>query len=122
MWLLHVKRFTEEATLLVPLVKSADCSCSCFALCQERASVTAAALMFTLHTAALCCTPVCAQSASLALHTPCTSTTTQLSSACPYPVDFSNRRYAFRQQPSIGQWNLCRLAESLIAGGLFSKV
>ena len=46
----------------------------------------------------------------------------QLSSVCPCPVDFSNRRYAFRQQPSIGQWNLCRLAESLIAGGLFSKV
>ena len=40
----------------------------------------------------------------------------------PNTTDFSGRRYAFRNQPQVVQWNLMALATSLVAVGLIEKV
>lgn len=40
----------------------------------------------------------------------------------PNTTDFSGRRYAFRNQPQVVQWNLTALATSFVAVGLIEKV
>ena len=40
----------------------------------------------------------------------------------PNTTDFSGRRYAFRNQPGVGQWNLMALATSFVTEGLCEKV
>ena len=40
----------------------------------------------------------------------------------PNTTDFSGRRYAFRNQPQVVQWNLMALATSLVTVGLCEKV
>lgn len=40
----------------------------------------------------------------------------------PNTTDFSGRRYAFRNQPQVVQWNLMALATSFVAVGLIEKV
>lgn len=39
----------------------------------------------------------------------------------PNTTDLPGRRYAFGEQPSVGQWNLLQLAQSFIAGGLITQ-
>jgi hypothetical protein len=40
----------------------------------------------------------------------------------PNTTDFAGRRYAFRNQPQVVQWNLMALATSLVTVGLIEKV
>ena len=40
----------------------------------------------------------------------------------PNTTDMDGLRYTFRNQPTIGQWNLAQLASAMIAGGLLSQV
>lgn len=40
----------------------------------------------------------------------------------PNTTDFAGRRYAFRNQPQVAQWNLMALATSLVTVGLVEKV
>ena len=40
----------------------------------------------------------------------------------PNTTDFSGRRYAFRSQPGVVQWNLMALATSFVTEGLCDKV
>lgn len=40
----------------------------------------------------------------------------------PNTTDLDGLRYTFRNQPSIGQWNLAMLATAMVAGRLIEKV
>lgn len=40
----------------------------------------------------------------------------------PNTTDFSSRRYSFRNQPGVGQWNLIALATSFVTEGVCEKV
>lgn len=40
----------------------------------------------------------------------------------PNTTDFSGRRYAYRNQPGVVQWNLMALATSFVTEGLCEKV
>lgn len=39
----------------------------------------------------------------------------------PNTTDMPGHRYAFKEQPSIGQWNLAQLANALAASGMLDK-
>lgn len=40
----------------------------------------------------------------------------------PNTSDLSGKRYTFRNQPEMGQWNLAQLANALIKGDLLNVV